>query len=55
MAEKRIRSARDFCETFFPKAHAEKRCPCYPKPKEGILVIQPRQGRSIRVVSGGGR
>lgn len=38
-----IRSGRDFCRRYFPKAHAEKTCGCYPKP--GVLVIMPRKGR----------
>lgn len=38
-----IRSGREFCSIYFPKAHAEKRCRCYPK-SEGIFVILPRPG-----------
>jgi hypothetical protein len=48
--ESSIRSAGDFCKRFFPHAHKAKECPCYEKPEQPILVIQPRSGRRIRVV-----
>jgi hypothetical protein len=46
---KTIKSGREFCALYFPKRHAAKECRCYPK-REGILIIQPRSGRSIRVI-----
>ena len=43
-----IRSGREFCERFFPRAHAARKCLCHPKPKGSVLVIQPRRGKAIR-------
>jgi hypothetical protein len=44
------RSGAEFCAHYFPESHAAKTCGCYAQARPGVLVIQPRAGRSIRVL-----
>lgn len=42
MGERQFRSAREFCATYFPKAHASGNCPC--SPRRPVVRILPRPG-----------
>lgn len=42
---KTIKSGREFCALYFPKAHAAGTCSCTPKVPQRVLVIRSRHAR----------